>query len=237
MQGFEFIIQEKSVSCASCNGVFAAPTNFALPQMSKGLPVEADLHRILPYGILRASMVTICPFCQYAWWTSTFSPHFYLPIGIPQAPSIDPAKKFAHAVFTGRKNNYHVLDRAILALNGYWCAKESHQETNKWLNLAMQELSAALADKNWTGNRARYHYVLAEILRLLGQFEEAVQEFDLVDASAKLPVNLVAKQRNLAKAKYSDPVLLTNEQVETIFSRTIARKFIQNCLVEKLRPR
>src|ERR1700722_12263364 len=119
MPGFEFIIHQKSVICTSCEKVFATPVNQALPDMSKSTPVEADLHRILPYGAIRASMVAICPFCNYAWWAATFEGHFTLPVGISTAPVIEQPRKFAHAVFTGRQNNFHVLDRAILALNGY----------------------------------------------------------------------------------------------------------------------
>jgi hypothetical protein len=120
-------------------------------------------------------------------------------------------------VFTGRKNNYHVLDRAMLALNGYWCAQECHDQTDKWLALAIQELTAALADQNWTGNRARYHYVLAELLRRQGEFAAACREFDLVDESANLPAPLVDKQKQLASKQENHSVLLTSEEVEKIF--------------------
>ena len=217
MPAFEFIIHQKSVSCTNCDKVFATPINQALPDMSKTTPVESDLHRILPYGAVRASMVTICPFCQYAWWASTFSGHFTLPIGIPEAPAIEQAKKFAHAVFTGRKNNYHVLDRAMLALNGYWCAQECHDQTDKWLALAIQELTAALAEQNWTGNRARYHYILAELLRRQGEFDAACKEFDLVDESANLPADLIKKQKQLTSKHENHSVSLTKEEVEKIF--------------------
>ncbi len=217
MSQYEFVINTMSVSCPECNEVFATQTSFRLPEMTTSLPVESDLHRVLPYGIIRSCLVTICPSCQYAWWTNTFSRHFSLPIGIKQAPEIDSARKFAHAVLTGRKNNFHTLDRAILALNGYWCAKESHQETSKWLILSIQELSAALADSSWEGNRARYHYLLGELLRLNRQFEEAIQEFKLADSTSNLPEDLIINQKTLAQNKNSDPLLLSNEQVKTIF--------------------
>jgi hypothetical protein len=217
MPRYEFVIHQKSVICTSCEKVFTTPVNKTLPEMSKTLPVDADLHRILPFGATRACMVTICPFCQYAWWASTFSGHFTLPVGIAAEPTVDYARKFAHAVLTGRKNNYHVLDRAMLALNGYWCAQECHYQLDKWLALAIQELAAALAEQNWTGNRARYHYILAELLRRQGQFAGACAEFDLVDESANLSVDLINRQKQLAVNQKSHSVLLTDEEVAKIF--------------------
>ncbi len=55
MSHFEFIIQAISVSCPSCDEVFATPTPFKMPEMAPTLPVEADLHRVLPYGAIRAA--------------------------------------------------------------------------------------------------------------------------------------------------------------------------------------
>lgn len=214
---FEFIIQAISVSCPSCDEVFATQTPFKMSEMTPTLPVEADLHRILPYGAVRACLVSICPQCQHTWWTNTFSRHYFLPVGISETPQVDYAKKFAHAILTGRKNNFHILDRALLALNGYWCAKESNQDANKWLILAIQELASALSNDNWQGNRSRYQYVLAELLRLNGRFEQAINAFALVDSSANLPQELIESQKNLAVKRNSDAVLLTNQQVQQIF--------------------
>jgi hypothetical protein len=217
MSQLEFIIQPTSVNCPSCNEVFATQIPFRMSEMTPTLPVEADLHRVLPYGAIRACLITICPQCQYSWWTNTFNRHYFLPVGIAQSPIVDYAKRFAHAILTGRKNNFHILDRALLALNGYWCAKESNQEINKWLTLAIQELSAALADNNWQGNRSRYHYLLAELLRLNGRFEQALHTFNTVNESAKLPNELIEKQKNLASRQNSEPTLLTNKEVQEIF--------------------
>jgi hypothetical protein len=217
MSAFEFIIHQRAVVCTMCDKIFATPVNQACPDMDKKMPVDSDLHRILPFGAVRASMVAICPFCQYAWWASTFANSFSLPVGIPQSPSIDQPRKFAHAVLTGRKNNFHILDRALLALNGYWCAQECGEQTTKWLSLAIQELTAALADQNWDGNRARYHYILAELLRQQGAFTAACHEFELVDESAKLPADLIRKVNQLASKQESCHVFLTDEQVEKIF--------------------
>jgi len=217
MSHFEFIIQAISVSCPSCNEVFATPIAFKMSEMTPTLPVEADLHRVLPYGALRSYLVTICPQCQHSWWTNTFNKHYFLPIGIAETPGVDYAKKFAHAILTGRKNNFHLLDRALLALNGYWCAKESNQDSKKWLTLAIQELAIAINDSIWQANRSRYQYVLAELLRLSGRFEQAITAFTLVNSSANLPQELIDQQKNLASKKISDPVLLTNEQVQQIF--------------------
>jgi hypothetical protein len=217
MSHFEFIIQAISISCPSCDEVFATPIPFKMPEMSLTFPVEADLHRLLPYGAIRACLIAICPQCQYSWWTNTFNRHYFLPVGIAESPTIDNTRKFAHAILTGRKKNFHILDRALLALNGYWCAKESNQEIDKWLSLAIQELSAALSDSSWQGNRSRYHYVLAELFRLASRFDQALNTFALVDDKANLPAALLERQKNLSIQKNNAPVLLTNQQIQEIF--------------------
>jgi hypothetical protein len=188
-----------------------------MPEMNLTLPIEADLHRVLPYSAIRACLITVCPQCQYSWWTNTFNRHYFLPVGISETPTVDHARKFAHAILTGRKNSFHILDQALLAMNGYWCAKESNQDPDKWLSLAIQEISAALADKNWQGNRSRYYYLLAEFLRLNGRFEQSLKAFNLVDSDANLPQNLIDNQKSLAHKQNKDAVLLSNEQVREIF--------------------
>ncbi len=217
MSQLEFIIQAISVSCPSCDEVFATQTTFKMSEMTLTSSVEADLHRVLPYGAIRACLVSICPQCQYSWWTNTFNRHYFLPVGIAETPHIDYAKKFAHAILTGRKHNFHIVDRALLALNGYWCAKENRQETSKWLTFAVQELAAALSDHSWHENRARYQYLFAECLRLSGRFDQAIKAFALVTDSTNLPKELIENQKNLAIKKNSDAALLTNKEVQQIF--------------------
>lgn len=72
-------------------------------------------------------------------------------------------------------------------------------------------------NNSWQGNRSRYHYLLAELLRLNGKFEQAAKVFALVDSEAKLPIDLLENQKNLANRENSEPILLSNKQVQEIF--------------------
>ncbi len=217
MQPNDFIIQDINVNCPACHQCFATPSNTFLAEMTKDTPVAADLHRILPYAAVRSALIAMCPYCVYTWWLSAFTPDYSLSKLVLQAPAVDHPKKFAHAVLTGRNIEAHSLDKALLALNGYWCAWEAGQSAQKWLELAISELSKALSEPDWQGNRKRYHYILAELLRSAGSFVEAVKHYDCVDATAKLPTALVSQQRKRALAHNSAVAILAPEFVEDIF--------------------
>lgn len=188
-----------------------------MPPMNWDIVVESDLHRVLPFGALRAAMVAVCPHCVYSWWIESFEEAQTSYLSTKQEPAIDPAKKFAHAVLTGRNVKVLAIETAILALNGYWCARENGQAGEKWLILAAQELTAALADTSWKSDRGRFQYHLAEVYRLLGDFASAVKHFDLVDNTARLPKELIEQQRALAFARKRSPAYLTMEQIDLIF--------------------
>ncbi|HEY9788252.1 MAG TPA: hypothetical protein V6D17_22880, partial [Candidatus Obscuribacterales bacterium] len=140
-----------------------------------------------------------------------------LPLLATPAAEIAHAKKFAHAVLTGRKIGAHSLDRALLALNGAWCAREANEPHEKWLELAGQELDTALKDQTWEGNRSRYHYIMGEICRLLGDFHGAVRNYNLVDRRSNLPKSLVDHQRQEAINGNKEPIVLPPDYVEAIF--------------------
>lgn len=224
-----FVLRPESVICPACNTVFATPNVTRLPNMTRDSQVEADLHRVLPDPIIRASFVAVCPSCIYAWWFSAFSSHYILPELVPDTPDIELSKKFAHAVLTGRNNGSHSLDRANLALNGAWCARECHvlagttgsaeyqADNTRWLTLAAQELQEALLDESWTGNRNRYSYIMGEILRQLGEFDAALGYFNVVDRRSLLPKQLVEHQKQMAAAHQAQIVTLPPHLVEEIF--------------------
>jgi hypothetical protein len=224
-----FALRPESVICPECNTVFATPNIVRMPNMTRESLVEADLHRVLPDPIIRSAFVAICPACIYAWWFSAFAAHYIVPDLVPETPDVELSKKFAHAVLTGRKNGSHALDRATLALNGCWCAREQHTvagtlntpeyvaENTRWLTLAAQELDAALRDQEWEGNRNRYTYMMGEILRQLGDFDTALAYFNLVDRRAMLPKQLVEHQKQMAAARQSQTVTLPPHLVEEIF--------------------
>ncbi|MBS1990990.1 MAG: hypothetical protein JSS83_10760 [Cyanobacteria bacterium SZAS LIN-3] len=193
--------------------------------MTRETPVEADLHRILPDALLRSNLLAMCPNCVYTYWLTSFPPHYYLPQVVPDSPPVEPSRKFAHAVQSARQVNNHALDRAILALNGYWCSREEGVAGGgeKFLRLAKVELTAALSDNEWSGNRSRYNYVMAETLRLLGEFPQALEFYQQVDRKSGLPFELVDRMQRFAQEGNKNPIRLPPHIVEAIFVPTIAQ--------------
>jgi hypothetical protein len=225
----DFLIKDASLICPMCQTPFATPLLASMPEIKPQTTIEADLHRVLPDPRIRASLVAICPACIYTWWSTAFAPHFFVPDLLVPSPEIEYPKKFAHAVLTGRKHGAHALDRALLALNGLWCARETYTgasadqlgqyaaDNERWLKLAAQELETALQDETWNGNRSRYSYIMGEILRQLGDFHAAVKYFDTVDRRCMLPRQLVRHQRQQALNGNSEPTTLPPFLVEQIF--------------------
>jgi hypothetical protein len=214
----DFRVIAKSVRCPECAQLFNTEVMDFLPPFTKFTLVESDLHRVLPFAALRGTLIVICPKCLCSWWHSAFQPVDLEPgQTVMSAPMVDPPKKFAQAMLTGRKNNIHSIDRAMVAFNGYWCARECAQPHEKWLTLVAQELTTALEDTNWFGNRARYRYLLAETFRLMGEFRDAVRQFDQVDVDCRLPLSLIERQKKIAQARMDCPVLLPIDAVDEIF--------------------
>ncbi len=212
-----FKLRQLTLVCPACQTVFATFELARTPPVAADTPMETDLHRILPDAQLRAALLATCPNCIYTWWLSSFREHHYLPQIVPDSPPLEPSKKFAHAVQTGRKSGVSLLDRAVLALNGYWCAREQGAETIKFLKLAKVELAGALADQSWVGNRSRYNYIEGEVCRLLGEFEEADKYYALVDKSSGLPAELITKMRSFAASGNKNPIRLPPHLVQVIF--------------------
>jgi len=224
----DYVIRSQAIQCPECRLTFATPATFYMPELSRASVIEADLHRVLPFGALRAALVAVCPGCVFSWWLSAFE-QFDADIStLKQAPEIDYPKKFAHAILSGRKGNAHYIDRALLALNGYWCARENAQPSEKWLTIAIQEFVTALNDRDWYGNRSRYYYQLGEAYRLAGDFKSATQLYDIVDAESGLPQELVVQQRKVALANMSCPIPLTREFIDAIFFSEQAEDDIWN---------
>jgi len=225
----DFVIKDTSLICPMCQTPFATPLLMAMPPIKPQTVIEADLHRVLPDARIRGTLIAICPACIYTWWATAFVPHFFIPDLLVPSPEIEQPKKFAHAVLTGRKHGVHALDRALLAMNGLWCARETYTgagpdkleqykaDNERWLTLSVQELEEALNDETWTGNRPRYNYIMGELLRQLGDFHKAVKYFDMVDRRCMLPKQLVRHQRQAAINGNSEPTTLPPFIVEQIF--------------------
>lgn len=220
----EFILKEASLVCPDCDCGFATPDLVSMPNLVAETAVEADLHRILGDPAVRGALVAVCPACTYSWWISAFRSHHFVPELLDSAPPIEYSKKFGVAMLSGRKHNEPLLDAAILAMNGYWCAREEVasgsgdvKSIGRWLKLSVRELKNAMEHETWQGNTSRYSYILGELLRLMGDFHSAVSYFQKVDRRSLLPKELVEHQIAEAKAGNSQPVLLPPRMVEEIF--------------------
>lgn len=213
----EFNVRESTVVCPACDSMFSTPTLATMPNITAETIVEADLHRVLPEAAIRAALVAMCAACGYTWWITAFKPHLFRPDVVPASPIMDRPKKFAHAVLTGRQNQAHALDLALLALNGCWCAREGEEAHERWLDLAGQELEKALKDQQWQGNRGYYHYLMGEICRQVGDFKSAVRNFEKVGPASRLPGELVERQKVLAVSGDPRPAILPPHLVEILF--------------------
>ncbi len=220
----EFVINDTSIVCRACDYPFATPNLEKMPNLTPESLVEADLHRVITNPAVRGSLVAVCPACTYSWWISAFRPHHFVPDLLVPAPPVDYSKKFGVAIVSGRKQGEPLLDMAILAMNGYWCAKEEvaaglglEAEIGRWLKLAVRELKAAMEHASWQANTSRYTYILGELLRQMGDFHGAFSCFQKVDRKSLLPSELVEHQMNMAKEGKAQPTLLPARLVDQIF--------------------
>jgi hypothetical protein len=220
----DFIIQAASVVCPLCEFTFATPNLAYMPNPNRLTPVEADLHRVLPDPGVRGALVTVCPSCTYAGWLALFQTVYIIPALLVPTPLLAYSKKFGFALLSARKLNEPLLDRAILAMNGLWCAREelaagigNQKDVTRWYKVATIELSQAMEDKSWSGNTSRYSYILGELLRQMGDFHGAVRYLETVDRRSMLPKEVVDHQIRMAKEGNSSPILLPPYLVEKVF--------------------
>ena len=211
----EFVVKDISVVCPGCDYPFATPNLDSMPNLTADSAVEADLHRVMSDPATRGSLIAVCPACTYAWWVTAFRAHPFVPELLVPAPPVDFSKKFGVAIVSGRKNNEPLLDTAILAMNGYWCAREevaagigNAAEISRWLKLAIKELKAAMEHESWQANTSKYSYILGELYRLAGDFHNSVSFLQVVDRRSLLPRELVDHQIGQAKAGNSQPILM-----------------------------
>jgi tetratricopeptide (TPR) repeat protein len=217
----EFTLRQAIVVCPTCNVSFCTPQLTHMPIITASTPVETDLHRILPNGAIRAALVGFCRGCGYAWWITSFKTKALLPDTLTadeySMERLQYPRKFASAFVTGKKIDASARELALIALNGGWCARETGLGTDRWLELAAEELERALADKSTIGNRGYYHYIMGEIYRQLKDYEKAISHFNRVNYHSRLPRELVLRQKVQATAGDSSATRLPPYLVELLF--------------------
>lgn len=215
----DFALKKTTLVCPVCNSMSANEVLVNMPEVTADTQVEADLHRVLADASIRAALLAACPYCQHTWYTSSFKMNFFPPSVVPAAAEYTPTQKFAQAILSGRNQKFHSLDLAVMAMNGYWSAREEGLACERWLDLIRQELKNALDDDSWFGNRQHYQYLLGEICRLSQDFHSAVRYFNMVTERAKLPMELVEQQRKLAIMGDCQPTLMPPHLVVQMYGQ------------------
>lgn len=213
---------EITLMCPKCQQIFATANVEEIPVINELARIEADLHRALPDAAIRAAMIATCPSCTYTWWTESFIPNDTVPLLAVDAPAIEPVKKFGHAILSSRMYGATNLEKAQIALNAYYCARDSFQSGEKILQIAKDELKTAIETEPNMKNKSRHIYMLAEVHRLSGEFHEAVKYFYQVDRSALLPQELLDHQIRQAKLGNSKPVTIPHHIVKQIYDLRIS---------------
>lgn len=213
---------EVTLMCPKCYQIFATACVEEIPVLNPLARIEADLHRVLPDALIRAAMIATCPGCTYTWWTESFIPDDTIPLLAVDAPAIEPVKKFGHAILSSRMYGATELEKAQIALNAYYCARDSFQSGEKILQIAKDELKNAIETVTNLKNKSRHIYILAEIYRLSGEYHEAVKYYYQVDRSALLPQDLLDHQIRQAKLGNSKPVTIPNHIVKQIYDLRIS---------------
>lgn len=209
-----------AVMCPKCQQIFATASVDEIPALNSLSRIETDLHRFLPDAAIRAAMIATCPNCTFTWWTENFIPDGTTPILAIDAPSIDPVKKYGHAILSSRMYGATAQERAQIALNAYFCARENFQSAENILAIAKEEYKAVIASE--TGYSKRLVYILAEIHRLSGEFHEAVKLYSMVERGALLPDELLKQVTRQAKLGNSKPITIPNHIVKQIYDLRIS---------------
>lgn len=212
-----FVLKYIAVSCLECHCSFATPSLLSLPPVTEYDTIEADLHRVLPDAEVRASLIAVCPHCNYATWTVRFRISGLNPEMLPEPQPIAHSKKFALAVKHAREKGVSPLDIAFIAINGLYCAREAGEDSELWLELAAYEQSRGLTEELLIPATGQDHLVMAELWRQLGSFDRALEEYALAADDDFIPRELLEQQVALAKSENTSPVTLPPYLVREMF--------------------
>jgi len=188
------VIEFCRLRCPECYTTF--PAEILRSTGSKGV-LESDLcyraGNIFPYPFF----VVVCPGCRFTAYHETFEflrafPHYseYHPLKralgtfLREQRRLYPgSEKYRLAVLSAQKKGASALAVAYLHLRGAWCAREEkNQEAERFHQKeARRHFRAALPELEGT-EAAVVNYLVGELSRRLGEFDQALVAFAAVDA-------------------------------------------------------
>lgn len=220
MQNVEgFTLRQSSVVCPECKTVFATHVLEELPPVTELDIIEADMHRVLPEAKLRGALICVCPFCQYADWTTKFSGSIINPDILPLEDEVQHSRKFAMAVKYARNKGLAALDIAYIALNGLYCAREAGEAAEPWLELCVYEHGRGMESEDliWQPATSHDHLVMAELWRQVRHFDKALISYELAREDGTIPTDLINHQINISRAGDSNQTVLPPYLVRILF--------------------
>lgn len=213
-----FKLSSAVVVCPECSAPFHKELLSDIPPLSPEDVVEADLHRVFPDPVIRASLLGLCPECKFCAWSTSFGNSNLNPALARKEPLLPYTKKYAVAVKCARSRNMHPLDIAFIALNGLWCAREAGEDDVLWLELVAYEHSRGMTDyPSVLDEDGMAHLMMAEIWRQLKQFDQARREYELALNDATIMPEIVRHQIGLCDRKVSAITALPLHVVRMLF--------------------
>lgn len=219
----DFTLISATAECPACSRSFVTSVVSGVSPVSKSTVIETDLHRVYSSSAFRAATIGMCRECGYCWWLKSFlfreffNPESeHLPEPVASKPSED-MRRFATAFLCGKQHKANHLELALIALNAEWCAQDTGIVENRWLEIARDELQKALRNPSSRIDRGFYHYLLGEMCRRLGDYKGALANLDKARAGARLPEELIVRQKVQARSGDSSKTSLPGYLIESLF--------------------
>jgi hypothetical protein len=219
----DFTLISAIAECPACSQSFATSVVSGVGPVTRDTAIETDLHRVYSTSAFRTASIGMCRDCGYCWWLKSFVfKEFFSPENVPlqdpvlTKPSED-LKRFANAFLCGKRHKANHLELALIALNAEWCAQDAGLIDDRWLATAREELHKALRNPSARIDRGFYHYLLGELCRREGDFKNALANFDKARAGARLPEELIVRQRVQARSGDPSKTLLPAYLIESLF--------------------
>ncbi len=219
----DFTLISARAECPACSRAFVTSVVSGVSQVTKSTVIETDLHRVYSSSAFRSATIGMCRDCGYCWWLKSFVfKEFFSPDSqILQEPALSKSsedlRRFATAYLCGKQHKANHLELALIALNAEWCAQDAGIVEHRWLDIAREELQKALRNPSSRIDRGFYHYLLGELCRRQGDFKGALSNLDKARAGARLPEELIVRQRVQARSGDSSKTLLPAYLIESLF--------------------